>query len=596
MFGGPLYNPLLLTFWVVLGIASSGYASTSQLVSAWEFRRLPAPPQRDLSRTEQASWVLSPNGAVVAIRYQGDPGAPAKLVLQSCVSGEQRVLASAVPSPSAMAFSPESDRIFLCAPDGRLLSWPLTIENGGSESLAAPDSFKVSGQSDVREILISDSSRLVIALGRSGVTITDLVQKATKPLEGCDAGQVGTLAINSISGSIATGGPDGVTIWSAETGKRLYRAATSDMHQLRFGRNGQYLAVMRDHQVLVWDTRAQSQRLVLQDKQSAANDEFRQIAISPDGSALLAYESSGHLVAWKMDGGIPLGRFGPALPVRASDTAQMSFADGGHDVVISLGPYALVSVGPKRAKRLCALLIVDTLAPDISEGVATSGKKLKKVLGEIFAERSQIRASLDLRSLQADDVSPAMIMSTIRGFQLSNEDALLIYYAGHGEMQGARHVLKTSGGRMDRSQLMDFVAQQRGLGKLRLGVLFTDCCSTFANLVPQARSKPAKWAGLACLFLEHEGVVDITAAAPGEAAWYSNVTGGLFSTVLTNLLCQAVPTGKDGFLRWDEFADALKRRTEEYFNRSKVGAVAGELIKGARSQTPMIVTIDVVPH
>src|SRR5262249_8614452 len=76
-----------------------------------------------------------------------------------------------------------------------------------------------------------------------------------------------------------------------------------------------------------------------------------------------------------------------------------------------------------------------------------------------------------------------------------------------------------------------------------------------------------------CLFFQHRGLVDITAAEKGTFAWFSSRTGGVFTQALCQRLLRkplnALDTNKDGFLTWAEFSEELKAETNKSFAELK---------------------------
>jgi hypothetical protein len=117
--------------------------------------------------------------------------------------------------------------------------------------------------------------------------------------------------------------------------------------------------------------------------------------------------------------------------------------------------------------------------------------------------------------------------------------------------------------------------EDKGAG---LVVLLTDCCSTVFR-TPPVPTAPLETAPkhvpprqidpvLRCLFFQHRGTVDVTAAEDGTASYGDDQQGGVFTTALVRLLggdLKTLDRNHDGFLSWKEFFPALSHETEDSF-------------------------------
>ena len=154
------------------------------------------------------------------------------------------------------------------------------------------------------------------------------------------------------------------------------------------------------------------------------------------------------------------------------------------------------------------------------------------------------------------------------------EDTVLIYYNGHGEMvEGSHHLFlnKKEADILVRAQLRAKLRQN----PCRLKLLITDTCSNVASIEePLARvSRVSKYAVdvearqqyARNLFLQHTGLLDITAATPGQYAWSDPDIGGYFTNALARSCALEADKNQDNFLTWQEVFDAAKQETEKKF-------------------------------
>jgi hypothetical protein len=133
-----------------------------------------------------------------------------------------------------------------------------------------------------------------------------------------------------------------------------------------------------------------------------------------------------------------------------------------------------------------------------------------------------------------------------------------------------------NGPRLYRSEIFDALQGNR---QPKLLVLITDCCSGRLTVAfAGAAVNPDLDRMLRNLFLQHQGVVDITAASYypesqyGESAWI-NPGGGLFTAAFSRTIrvgrMSQLDSDQDGFLMWKELFDAVRRTTNEDFHQLK---------------------------
>ena len=219
-----------------------------------------------------------------------------------------------------------------------------------------------------------------------------------------------------------------------------------------------------------------------------------------------------------------------------------------------------VSTNAQELKRLRALLVIDTQS-NLADSVALDRETMRRLLTtNLPADR------LGLTILQGKDATPARVLDYYRNLQTGPDEAILFYYAGHGAFDNVNghagnHFLTMEAGSLDRQTL--FKAMQ--VKRAGLIVLLTDCCSDIVDLQGAADVK-TKDGGTAqarqlqhlarCLFFQHRGIVDITAAWVGSSAYCDTQVGGFFTASLGRVAsapAQYFPNGGRDFVTWAAF-------------------------------------------
>lgn len=136
----------------------------------------------------------------------------------------------------------------------------------------------------------------------------------------------------------------------------------------------------------------------------------------------------------------------------------------------------------------------------------------------------------------------AHIRATIQELTVQPDDALFVYYQGHGAYDptyavgdpSEGHFLQLPGEGLLRSELLALCASR----KPRLVFLSTDCCNVQGTVTEPSKASSIRyphvitgWTALERLLLSYSGVADITASSRGEFAWYDTLRGGWYSSV-----------------------------------------------------------------
>ena len=199
---------------------------------------------------------------------------------------------------------------------------------------------------------------------------------------------------------------------------------------------------------------------------------------------------------------------------------------------------------------------------------------------------------------QIDIIHSRQVAAWLENLKPNPEDTILIYYNGHGEIGTFgthkllfEHTLRSDG--LDRDKLSNKLKQKPA----RLRMLITDTCSnlsqdmpkdTFAKFSVGVRAKARPY--MKNLFLEHTGLLDITAASPGQFAIGNTDLGGYFTVALLSQgFTVEADTDRDGFLSWQETFEKTKAHTTELYEKAAFGTEMVEQLveKGQKTQEPV---------
>ncbi|MDB5306846.1 MAG: hypothetical protein JWO38_1048 [Gemmataceae bacterium] len=227
---------------------------------------------------------------------------------------------------------------------------------------------------------------------------------------------------------------------------------------------------------------------------------------------------------------------------------------------------------PPPARKLHVLLAIDT-GSDLRASVLLDQERMERVFkANIPADR------LAFQTLTGSKLTSENVLAHYRGLKVGPDDALLFFYAGHGAKDPDKgNAFVPQLGKVPPVYRSDVREAMRKTGA-GLVVLLTDCCSTHSKLAGKPvygatrPVTPASATGIhptiEHLFFRHRGVVDITAAADGEASWSDFKDGGVFTRTLGKQLLRPIAeldTDGDKFVSWKEFFPVLKKESEGTF-------------------------------
>ncbi len=254
---------------------------------------------------------------------------------------------------------------------------------------------------------------------------------------------------------------------------------------------------------------------------------------------------------------------------------------------------AAAAVSTNETAVLHLISYIDTHAAqrgaDLAPACEKTQAELETILGEVFSDdaKHQWKGRLRKTVLRDDEADPAHLMEVISKLRPAPTDTLFFTYCGHGETRGKdTHVFATGKGDIRRMEVRTGLLAKGA----RLVVMVSDTCSSPSTADPRIppRRVPAVWKGFEQLFFDSEGLVDFSAASPGEFAWF-NAEGGFFSRALNRLFCEPITEldyTKDGVVTWKELFRRAKQDTKVAFDQAKQAASPESEIQQSLSQSP----------
>jgi hypothetical protein len=228
------------------------------------------------------------------------------------------------------------------------------------------------------------------------------------------------------------------------------------------------------------------------------------------------------------------------------------------------------------AAELHAIVVCDTHAIDLEEGVEHDYKHIKK---ELKAIAKATGLNLSMQTFTGHCVN-SQFFNTVKKLKANPDDVIVFYWSGHGTRfldQEDPWPYFDFEYDDDLQSLLD-VTHELMKKKARLVLSIADCCNDFHEIVPdhypmKAKAlKPSKnsESGYRKLFLEARGVYIATAALPGEASIALDeedeeigVPGGSF---FTNAILETVHSevNKPNDLSWDRIFSIAVAKAIEY--------------------------------
>lgn len=233
------------------------------------------------------------------------------------------------------------------------------------------------------------------------------------------------------------------------------------------------------------------------------------------------------------------------------------------------------------AQQLHVVILADDKAVDIGESVALDRKRVRR-----FFERGVRPDQLNLVEVAAEEMKSRRIGSVLGSLPIGGEDAVCVYYAGHGGIQNGGPYFQLAGvesSRISRSWIHGLIENRRV--PPRFYALVSDCCGVIIDdtsalddgrfserqVVSETWGDPSTSALVTHLFLGEKGRVDINASRPGQVAIATKKRGGVF----TRAFFETLMARRDEVLDWDHVFRLARERQSADFELVEEGLSRG---------------------
>lgn len=229
---------------------------------------------------------------------------------------------------------------------------------------------------------------------------------------------------------------------------------------------------------------------------------------------------------------------------------------------------ALISSAQANAQTTYALIILMDNDVNIAPSVEKDSDTIQTSLTAL--EKEQI-CDLEMTVMRASEgkIKSAEVFNWLKETYPNTDDTLMVYYSGHGfiDEQNRHYLYFDEGDIVPRTTIID---EFRNID-CRLRILITDSCSNLVEL-PAPITATSRSLGEKSdkeyyknLFIQHRGILDVTAASEGEFAWGSSSKGGYFTA---SLVASFKGDGSQ-FRRWQDVIDDAKKGTQQLYYETK---------------------------
>ena len=220
---------------------------------------------------------------------------------------------------------------------------------------------------------------------------------------------------------------------------------------------------------------------------------------------------------------------------------------------------------------------MQTLLRQVSENCEVQMTVMKsetETIGKITRMTLSNARAANITEQKQEIISAKQVVQWIQELTTNDEDTILIYYSGHGSIDAVgTHILnfdpEVTNDFVARDGLRDNLQQKQG----RLKMLITDTCSNrvqtpppIARVFAKVQSRERRYTKN--LFLEHSGLLDITAASEGQYAWGNDDIGGYFTVSLIGSFTAEADKNQDQFLSWEEVFKVTRSKTQRLFSET----------------------------
>jgi len=239
----------------------------------------------------------------------------------------------------------------------------------------------------------------------------------------------------------------------------------------------------------------------------------------------------------------------------------------------------------------CLILLMDSDV-NISASVIKDAETVQKALEVLQSEGISELKMTTMRSSEKK-VKTSDMIEWIGNLDPSEDDVVMIYYSGHGFIdEQNRHYLSFEEG--DTIPRSDIISRLNELD-CRLRILITDSCSNLVSLPTPVTSSPRSIGEkqdrkyYKDLFIDHRGLLDVTAASEGEYAWGNSTLGGYF----TSSLFSSFKGDGIRFRTWEDVIKDTKDGVMRKFQETQFSTTDIRRLqtKGIKGQNPKVYSL-----
>ncbi|MGB9597060.1 MAG: SUMF1/EgtB/PvdO family nonheme iron enzyme [Candidatus Poribacteria bacterium] len=244
------------------------------------------------------------------------------------------------------------------------------------------------------------------------------------------------------------------------------------------------------------------------------------------------------------------------------------------------------------AQTIYALIILMDSDVNISASVIKDGETVQKAL-DVLQSEGICQLNMKIIHSSEQEIKTSNMIEWIGNLSPSEDDIVMLYYSGHGfvDEQNRHYLSFEEGDTVARSDII------RRLNEIdcRLRILITDSCSNLVSLPipitasPRSIGEKQDKKYYKDLFIDHKGLLDVTAASEGEYAWGNSTLGGYF----TSSLFSSFKGDGSRFRTWEDVIkdakDGVMRKFQEtQFSTTDLRRLQSKNIKG---QNPKVYSL-----
>ncbi|NQV28729.1 MAG: caspase family protein [Rhodopirellula sp.] len=197
-------------------------------------------------------------------------------------------------------------------------------------------------------------------------------------------------------------------------------------------------------------------------------------------------------------------------------------------LVLTVGSAAAPCLAESSA--LHAILVADTTDAKIGHSTA---RDLSSMREEAAAIARNAGLEFEVTVIEGRQLSRDAVTTAVKAVQPGNDDVVLFYFAGHGFRTKTKNdrwpflFTKNNQG-LDQTWVYDRLREKGP----RLLLVISDCCNSVTTAAVDSqvqRSDGLRRENFIRLFREASGTLQAAAASPGEYAWSSDDSGGMFT-------------------------------------------------------------------